>query len=358
MMENKNVAHNRCITDNFYSHSPPLVSKPVLRRQFKVKTDKLIKETNFLTNNEIEVAKKIKTIPNYATMYHVFLSYAKLGLWEFYGDGDGEDICISQNDVEETNLVRFEYEEIPKVHLITEILRNRSAKLAVLSVMESYKFLLSSILLLNTSSVIHLKLDANNLYVLNMNVFQPVIYNFMNAFVVEEGEGEDTRIQRVVKLLHIDGNLCVTSPLEKYIIYYLYKYNEPTLTLWMVETICHEYIENMKVSFLTLFPAEVLARVHSESVSFLIQYIHKPTQDICDEMIKHLYSWDNYGLASLYMFLLQSVVVKFQLTTAYLEDIKKLLWSCLEIIPTNRPSTKAVIEKYNTIFCENISWEI
>ena len=46
MMENKNVAHNRCIlTENFYSHSSPLVSKPVLRRQFKVKTDKLIKET-------------------------------------------------------------------------------------------------------------------------------------------------------------------------------------------------------------------------------------------------------------------------------------------------------------------------
>ena len=372
-MENTNVP-NRCILTDPHVVSPSvslstsstsnLVRKPVLTRdslprqprQFKVKTEKLIKESNFLTNNEIEVAKKIKMIPNYESMYHLFLSYTRLGLWEFYEDVDGEDICISQNELEETNLLRFEYEVRPKIHWISEILKNRSAKFAVLGVMESYKFLLTSILLLNESSVIHLNIDANNLYVLNTNVFQPVIYNFMNSFVVEDGV--DARIQTIVKLLHIEGNMCVTSPLEKYLLYYLYKYNEPTLTLWMIETICEEYIENMKLCFLSLFPAEVVSRVYSESINFLIQYIHKPRQYICDEMIKHIYSWDNFGLASVYMFVLQSVILKFQLTTEYLEDIKKLWWSCLEVNPLNRPSTKSVIEKYNAIFCENINWEI
>jgi hypothetical protein len=344
MIDNKNVNNRYILADKTPRH-------------FKVKTDKLIKETNFLTDNEIKVSKKIKDLPNYETMYHVFLSYTRLGLWEFHGDGDGEDnICISQSEVEETNLLRFEYDAGPKVNLMTEILRNRSAKYAVLSVMESYKFLLSSVLLLNESSVFHLNINANNLYVLNMNVFQPVIYNFMNAFVLEKEE-EETRLQRVVKLLHMSGPLSVSSPLEKYIIYYLYKYNEPTLTLWMVETICEEYMENMKESFLNLFPSEIV-RIHSESSSFLVQYMYKPTQYICDEMIKHIYSWDNYGLATAYMFLLQSVVLRFELTSPYLEDIKKLLWSCLEVNPMNRPSTKSAIEKYTTIFCENINWEI
>jgi hypothetical protein len=344
--------------------NPSLVRKPVLQRQFKVKTDKLIKESNFFTENEIEVAKKIKNIHDHETMYHVFLSCTRLGLWEFYGDGDGEDnICISQNEVEETNLLRFEYDVCQKVHLITEILRNRTAKLAVISVMESYKFLLTSVLLLNESSVVHLNIDANNIYVLNMNVFQPVIYNFMHAFALEQAENvcddalTTTQIQKLAKVLHIDDNLCITSPLEKYILYYLYKLNEPTLTLGMVETICGEYMENMKLSFLNLFPSEI-TRIHSESITFLIQYMYKPTQYICDEMIKHIYSWDNYGLASLYMFLLQSVILKFQLTTAYLEDIKKLLWSCLEVDPLKRRTTKDMVEKYNTLFCENINWEL
>jgi hypothetical protein len=359
-MDNKNVNSGR------YT----LVSKPVLKRHFKVKTDKLIKESNFLTDNEIAVAQKIKTIPHHETMYHVFLSYARLGLWEFYGDGHGEDnICISQPEVEEPKLLRFEYDVSPKVHLITEILRTRTAKLAVIGVMESYKFLLTSVLLLNESSVVHLNIDANNIYVLNMNVFQPVIYNFMHAFVFEEAENvleydvfDETlvltgQIQKVAKVLDIDDNLCVTSPLEKYILYYLYKSTEPTLTLEMVETICGEYMENMKVSFLNLFPSEI-TRIHSESITFLIQYMYKPRQSICDEMIKHIYSWDNYGLASLYMFLLQSVILKFQLTTAYLEDIKKLLWSCLEVDPLKRRTTKDMVEKYNTLFCENINWEL
>jgi hypothetical protein len=355
-MDNKNV-NNRCILTDKMNSS--LVSKPVLQRQFKIKTDKIIKESNFLTDIEINVAKKIKNIPHYESMYNVFLSHTKLGLWEFYGDGDGADnICISQNEVEETNLLRFEYDVSPKVHLLTEILRIRSAKLAVISVMESYKFLLSSVLLLNESSVVNLNIDANNIYVLNMNVFQPVIYNFVNAFALDDvDEVDNTRIQKLSKILHIDGNLCVTSPLEKYLLYYLYKYNEPTLTLWMIETICEEYMENMKLSFLNLFPSE-LARIHSESISFLVQYMYKPTQYICDEIIKHIYSWDNYGLASLYMFLLQSVILKFQLTTSYLEDIKKLLWSCLEVYPTKRRTTKDMVEKYNTLFCENISWEL
>lgn len=359
-MDNKNVNHRCILTDKISNHSP-VVIKPVLKRHFKVKTDKLIKESNFFTENEIEVAKKIKNIHHHdETRYHVFLSCTRLGLWEFYGDGDGEDnICISQNEVEETNLLRFEYDVSPKVHLITEILRTRSDKFAVISVMESYKFLLTSVLLLNDASIVHLHIDANNLYVLNMNVFQPVIYNFTNSFAVEVEDVAEgaTRIQKLSKLLDLDGNLCVTSPLEKYIIYYLYKYDESTLTLSMIESICEEYMENMKVSFLNLFPSEI-ARIHSESITFLIQYMYKPTQYICDEMIKHIYSWDNYGLASVYMFLLQSVVLKFQLTTAYLEDIQKLLWSCLEVDPSKRRTTKSVIEKYNTIFCENINWEL
>jgi hypothetical protein len=358
-MDNKNVNSRYILTDKMLN--PSLVRKPVLQRQFKVKTDKLIKESNFFTENEIEVAKKIKNIHDHETMYHVFLSCTRLGLWEFYGDGDGEDnICISQNEVEETNLLRFEYDVCQKVHLITEILRNRTAKLAVISVMESYKFLLTSVLLLNESSVVHLNIDANNIYVLNMNVFQPVIYNFMHAFALEQAENVCDRtgqIQKLAKVLHIDDNLCITSPLEKYILYYLYKLNEPTLTLGMVETICGEYMENMKLSFLNLFPSEI-TRIHSESITFLIQYMYKPTQYICDEMIKHIYSWDNYGLASVYMFLLQSVILKFQLTTAYLEDIKKLLWSCLEVDPLKRRTTKDMVEKYNTLFCENINWEL
>ena len=367
-MDNKNVNHRCILTDKISNHSP-VVIKPVLKRHFKVKTDKLIKESNFFTENEIEVAKKIKNIHHHdETRYHVFLSCTRLGLWEFYGDGDGEDnIFISQNEVEETNLLRFEYDVSPKVHLITEILRTRSDKFAVISVMESYKFLLTSVLLLNDASIVHLNIDANNLYVLNMNVFQPVIYNFMHAFAFEEAEnvfdetlmltGLTGQIQKLAKVLDIDDNLCVTSPLEKYILYYLYKSNEPTLTLEMVETICGEYMENMKVSFLNLFPYEI-TRIHSESITFLIQYMYKPRQYICDEMIKHIYSWDNYGLASLYMFLLQSVILKFQLTTAYLEDIKKLLWSCLEVDPLKRRTTKDMVEKYNTLFCENINWEL
>jgi len=329
-------------------------------RQKKLSTDKIkstIVECGFLTINHIKVSHIVKKINVLEPRFYLMLNASYLSVCEI----DDYDVVVA----EKNKLIKIDYENKPYYFFFEFCEDIKSSKQALLILMESYKFLLKNIQLLNLSKICHANISRLSIHLDGNCNFHPVIGDFQLSLLIDKITKADT----IFKASHYLNQLLIeikipseqkynTYPLDVYILVYIYKNSISSFSHENVNNVLNSYLKNLESSGLQFYCDQQRNDFHNEAYRFLMQYIDQPAIYIVRELVQNINTWDNYSLGFEYIILLQQISMKFQLKLSFMDGFFAVLIQTIAPNPHERGSISNTIERYNRLFNENVEWNI
>lgn len=331
-------------------------------RRNNLSTDKIksiIVEHNFLTINHIKVSHIVKKINVMEPRYYLMLNASYLSVCEI----DNYEVMVAQKN----KMIKIDYEN-KQYSFFFEFCENiKSSKQALLILMESYKFLLKSIQLLNLSKICHTNISRLSIHLDGNCNFHPVIGEFQTSLLIDKITKADTifKANQYLNQLLIEINILFTSkqkynnyPLDVYILVYIYQNSVSSFTREIVNYLHTEYLKNLEYSGIQFYSEQQRDDFYNEAYYFLMRYIDQPAIYIVRELVQNITTWDNYSLGFEYILLLQHISTKFQLKLSFMDGFFAVLIQTIAPNPHERGSINNTIERYNRLFNENVVWNI
>ena len=331
------------------------------RRNYLAK-DKLksnIVEHTALTSNYIVVSNIVKKINVLEPRYLLMLNAGYLSICEM--DEYGKKGAIATKN----KLIKIDYENKPYILFFDFCDNIKNSKTALLILMESYKFLLKSIQLLNASKICHMNISRQNIYLDGNCNFHPVIGEFHLSLQTDQIVKADTifKANQYLNQVLTEINMTFernyhTYPVDVCILYYIYQHSISIFTLDTLEHVHDAYIKNLELSGMVFYSHQQKCDFFNEVYQFLMRYIDQPSKYVVRELIKNINTWDNYCLGFEYILLLQNISAKFQLKISFMDGFFAVLIQTIAPNPHERGSINNTAEMYNRLFNDSIEWSI
>jgi len=256
----------------------------------------VVRKNDFFTLNEIQISQRILQIPGYLHRFNPVLKNSYINLTQV--DNDYFENCININSensyshillkkkyVDNTTFLDFFYRKIenPREYLLT--------------IINSYKYLLDSIELLNKYSLVNLDIHPSSII---MKDKLPILVNFEKILHVPTINEERKR-----NLLSNYQAKNVFLPLEAHVIYVLNDKFYESLSFSNIHTICDDC--EKRLSSLNIFSKTFIKQYKELCVFSLESFINKPKDFIINELLKKSTTWNNYSLSILYLILLRDI---------------------------------------------------
>ena len=222
---------------------------------------------------------------------------------------------------------------------------NTNNKQFVFNILNTYSFLLNSLIKLNENGICFFDLSTENIAFSTYS--SPFLNSFKNSLIISDLN--TSYIANIVK--NIDDY--TYKPLEVHVLFYLIVNNEETMSLSFIEAISNNYVKNMDV--LTLFSQNYKNSYETSCVETLKKYINKPKLAIIADILNYSKYWDNYSLSILYLHIIGNISKCFSLKGTFMNKFTLLLIQNIHPNPLKRETLKETIEKYDKLF-DNSDW--
>jgi hypothetical protein len=215
-------------------------------------------------------------------------------------------------------------------------------------VLESYSFLLNSLLDLQQIGICFFSLSTKNI-VFYKN-YKPVLKNFETSLLIEKCSDINYFTEIIEKIEDY-----TYKPLEIHVVFYLIKNNENSLSFSAIDSICNNFVKNM--SILSLFSQKYKENYYKLSMECLKKYINKPKIEIITEILTNSSTWDNYELSTLYLHIIGNITRVFSLKDNFISNLTSILSKSIGPDPTKRDTLLDSIEKLDKLYNEFTDWE-
>jgi hypothetical protein len=307
----------------------------------KYKT-KLIKEC-FYSINEYNISNKIKTIKYYSNNYFIIEDYDFVNIGQL--NEQFIDKCNLTND--ERYLI-FKYNNVKMVDFNDFLFNIVSPKVFILNIIESFSYILNSLISLNDNDICFFNLSPQNIGFNFDCGGKPFIHNFQTSLIVSNMDVKyiTNIIKKTIDYTH--------KPLEVHILFYLIQNDISTISYSFIQEVCENFINN--ASFLTLFEEEYIESYKVSCVNSLSKYINKPRIDIILDIIENSDKWDVYSLSVLYLHIFNGISRVLSLQNSFISKLTTELIKNIHPDPSNRRSLKQLSEVYKCIFNDEPNW--
>ena len=309
-----------------------------------------------LTINHIRVSHIVKKINILEPRYYLMLNASYLSVCEI----DDHEVTVAHKN----KLVKIDYEN-KKCFFFFEFCENiKSSKTSLLILMESYKFLLKSVQLLNSSKICHANINRLNIHLDGNCNFHPIIGDFQLSLLIDKITKADTifKANHYLNLLLVEIDITSEKyhnyPLDVYILVYSYQNSVSSFTRENVNHVHIAYLKNLEISGIQFYSVQQRDEFHTEAYHFLMRYVDQPTIYIVRELIQNINTWDNYCLGFEYILLLQHISTKFQLKLSFMDGFFAVLIQTIAPNPCERGSINNTMERYSRLFNENVEWNV
>ena len=317
--------------------------------------------------HEVELGKEIKKIGGYVNYYAPIIESCKLKLGDINNEEDIKKCKIIENV--ELKEEKYESNKIPYVGKNT-LLERVYEDTKNISGIESYFkryidkhiVLLKGIEKLNDAGIMHLDLKENNIMCRDKSG-RPILIDFglsVNTKKLEKGEIE---VKEPFFSYSVEyGPWCMDILMVMYMVNETKnaKINQEKKEAWRdanasmdeMKKVVREYMEN-NVAITEILSSEENEKYKKEMEEYYSPLIvggmmNMPTWgSVYDEIIKNHKSWDNYGLAVIFIGMLKilglsEVVNKIPFMKKYLELLKKIIISMPDKRPTAYETRKEI----------------
>jgi hypothetical protein len=302
-----------------------------------------IKQYCFYSINEANISDKIKKIPYYINNYSIVEDYDFLTISQI-NENHFEKINIEKNK----KYLVFKYFNERFVSFNDYLLNLPNPKLFVFHIIESFSYILNSLIILNHNNICFLNLSPKNI-VFNLDCGEkPIIHNFDLSLQINKLN--ESYISNIIT--KIDD--FTHKPLEFHILFYLIKNDLNTISYSFIEEICEIYTKNL--SILQLFSESYKASYKSVCIQSLKKYINISKKDIINDILEQHEKWDIFSLSLLYLHIFGHFTKVFTLKGTFINKIVLELSKNIHPNPLRRSSLSTLLEKYNILFNNELNW--
>ena len=316
-------------------------------KSFKQKKTSICLKDFFCLNN-IKICEKIKEKYNLSGKYHIINDYSSITFGEVSEKIYNYDTNNTKNTNNNNKYVLLEYNNINYLDFDDFIFKLLNPKLFIFHVLDSYSFLLNSLLNLEEIGICFFNLSTKNIFFCEN--YKPMLRNFETSLLLDKCTDIDYLSKIIVKVEDY-----TYKPLEIHVIFYLIKNNETSLSFSAIDSICNNFISSMTI--LSLFSKQYKENYYKLSMECLKKYINKPTKEIISEILKYSNTWDNYELSILYLYIFGNITRVFVLKDTLITKITSILSKNIGPDPIKRESLKGSIEILDNLYNEFTDWE-
>ena len=288
----------------------------------------VIKPLSFFSINEIYVSKYIINIPNYFLYFIPILKSTTITLPTLTEKEPepAQKLLIYTRDLDSDNNFYQMFNNIGKGSGCNEVVgqivtpeditltkgsnnigkSSSNSKKGIMRIIDSYKYLLHIIHILNTYQIVHLNIIPTNILFNSDN--NPILSNFTNSFhfpsLNEERKSNLLKSYIPKNQNQNQSNIFYTQPLEVYVISFLENQeNNSSLSLSNIELLCSNFT-TLSFSSLSIFSETYIKEYKEQAVFSLRCYINKPKEYVINDLLNNSSTWNNYSLSMLYLHLL------------------------------------------------------
>ena len=301
---------------------------------------------DFFSINEIKIGEIIEEIPYYRNYYDIITDYDFIDIGKI-GEKIIENVDLDSKNKDKKYVV-FNYNDEKRIgfsDFLFKLPNNTNNKQFVFNILNTYSFLLNSLIKLNDNGVCFFELSTENIVFSPYS--RPFLKSFKNSLIISDLN--TSYIANIVK--NIDTY--THKPLEVHVLFYLIVNNEETMSLSFIEAISNNYVKNMDV--LSLFSQNYKESFEKSCVETLKKYINKPKSAIIADILKYSHYWDNYSLSILYLHIIGNISKFFSLKGTFMNKFTLLLIQNIHPNPLKRESLKETSQNYDKLF-DNSDW--
>ena len=300
---------------------------------------------DFFCLNNIKICEKIKENYNLSNRYHIINSCQPISI----GEVSDKIYHYNANNTDNNNkYVLLEYNKVEHLYFDDFLFKLPNPKLFIFHVLDSYSFLLHSLLKLQQINVCFFNLSIKNVFFCEN--YKPILQNFDTSLLLDKC----TNIEYFSKMFDKINDYAY-KPIEVHVIFYLIKNNEDSLSFSAIDSICNNFVKNMRI--LDIFSQQYRETYYKTSMDCLKKYINKPKLEIISQILTYSNTWDNYELSVLYLHILVNVVRVFSLKDTFINKLTNILSKNIGPDPLKRETIIASIEKLDKLFYEYPNWE-
>lgn len=338
----------------------------------------VIKPLSFFSINEIYVSKYITNIPNYFLYFIPVLKSTTITLpkqkqeqeqkLEENGDEQSESKFSDYTPERQRRSILVYTRHLDSHHNFYQMFNNigksnSNSKRGIMRIIDSYKYLLHIMQILNTYQIVHLNIIPNNILFNSDN--NPILSNFTNSFHLptlnEERKSNlfKSYIPKNQQQNQNPSNIFYTQPLEVYVISFLENQeNNSSLSLSNIELLCSNFT-TLSFSALSIFSETYIKEYKELAVFSLRCYINKPKEYVINDLLNNSSTWNNYSLSMLYLHLLN-----FHFAGASIKD-NQFITSFSQVLMNNihakvsyRCSASQTLELFEEVLYSIDAWTI
>jgi hypothetical protein len=323
-----------CIFENENKNKPKSKEEYIIKIQKKEET----------SENETLIGKKIMNIKNYKNYFAPILETENINISSL------DDEELDQCDIIHNNKdpkAKYESEKIKyigKYTLLKYYMKLISNNKFINIFIENHIILLESLEKLESVQIIHYDLKENNVMIQDSDK-RPIIIDFG---------------------LSIDA----TKPMESYFYSYYTKYGPWCIDIIFLSYMVNEVGKDWKTKSITANNIKIIINDFFENnpinTKLLIQderniwktklinyfnvFINKPWKTLYDELIKYRFTWDNYSIIVMYLFLFYDLELKNYSSNTFLNDYINLLKANMMTTPNERITPTILKQKILKLF--------
>ena len=252
---------------------------------------KLQKE-DFNANNEIEMGKIIMKLPNYRLFFLPVVSSCQVNIHDMDSSVVNECHVVAKGEKVPIVLMTIPYiSNEPFFSLL--ISTTMGKKQVILTITETYSYLLSAIQYLIDMQIVHFDIKGDNI-LYNKITADPQVIDFGISLPIEQLNPDNW-----AKYFYVYAPEYYLWPLEVHVIGYLLHVVDGTLSEEDIVRIASEYEKHNKG--LDIFSKEFREKYKKLSEEVLKKYVGMPRDKVIKKLIAQYTTWDNYSLSVMYL---------------------------------------------------------
>ena len=214
----------------------------------------------FNSINEVNISDKIKdNIPYYSNNYSIIEDYDYINISQLNGKYI-DKITLMNN----TKYLIFSYKNEKYVTFNDFLFSLTNPKLFIFNVIESFSYILKSLIKLNENNICFFNLSPKNIF-FNLDCGEkPILRNFKLSLQISNLN--ESYIRNIIN--NVEDY--TYKPLEVHVLFYLIKNDLNTISYSFIEEICQIYVKNLSV--LNFFSEKYKEAYKNSSIEILKKY--------------------------------------------------------------------------------------
>lgn len=297
----------------------------------------------FHSINEANISDIIKTLPYYSNYYSVVEDYDDINISQL-----SEKYIDKLKLTHDSRYLIFSYKNDHFIVFNDFLFNVINPKLFIFHVIESFPYILKSLIKLNDNNICFFNLSPQNI-VFNLDCGEkPILQNFQSSLQILKLD--ESYITNIIDKL----DDYTYKPLEVHVLFYLIKNNFHTISYSFIEEICEIYVTNLQV--LQFFSEKFKESYKNSCIEVLKKYINKSKNEIIEDILSQNDTWDVFSLSVLYLHIFHNISRVFSLKNTFINKITSILSKNIHPNPVMRSSLENLLEYYNRLINNENDW--